>query len=127
MPGPFWLPDDVREGDYIEIGMLGAYGVAMTTRFNGYGDTETVEVADAPMASMFGLAQRSIPPAARARKRSPQGRPPVAAQGQQAPRKQPPLALVDSRTTCRHLRGATGRLGLASVPLPRPSLRPGLA
>lgn len=61
MPGPFWLPEDVREGDYVEIGMLGAYGVAMTTRFNGFGDVETVEVADAPMASMFGLARRSIP------------------------------------------------------------------
>jgi ornithine decarboxylase len=60
MPGPFWLPEDVREGDYIEIGMLGAYGVAMNTRFNGFGDTETVEVNDAPMASMFGLAKRSI-------------------------------------------------------------------
>ncbi len=60
MPGPFWLPDDVREGDYIEIGMLGAYGVAMNTRFNGYGDTDLAEVADAPMASMYGLARRSI-------------------------------------------------------------------
>jgi ornithine decarboxylase len=61
MPGPFWLPEDVREGDYIEIGMLGAYGVAMNTRFNGYGDTELAVVGDAPMASMFGLARRSIP------------------------------------------------------------------
>ncbi len=61
MPGPYWLPEDVGEGDYIEIGMLGAYGVAMSTRFNGYGDAETVEVQDAPMASMFGLARRSIP------------------------------------------------------------------
>lgn len=60
LPGPFWLPEDVNEGDYIEIGMLGAYGVAMNTRFNGYGDTETVEVQDAPMASMFGLARRVI-------------------------------------------------------------------
>jgi ornithine decarboxylase len=60
MPGPFWLPEDVREGDYVEIGMLGAYGVAMNTRFNGFGDAETVIVADAPMASMFGLAGRSI-------------------------------------------------------------------
>jgi ornithine decarboxylase len=60
MPGPFWLPEDVREGDYVEIGMLGAYGVAMNTRFNGFGDAETVEVADAPMASMFGLAERTI-------------------------------------------------------------------
>ncbi len=60
MPGPFWLPEDVREGDYIEIGMLGAYGVAMNTRFNGFGDAETVAVSDPPMASMFGLAGRSI-------------------------------------------------------------------
>jgi len=60
MPGPFWLPEDVREGDYVEIGMLGAYGVAMNTRFNGFGDAETVVVDDAPMASMFGLAGRSI-------------------------------------------------------------------
>jgi ornithine decarboxylase len=61
MPGPFWLPEDVREGDYVEIGMAGAYGVAMSTRFNGFGDHETVEVDDAPMASMYGLAPRSIP------------------------------------------------------------------
>jgi ornithine decarboxylase len=61
MPGPFWLPEDVREGDYVEIGMLGAYGVAMNTRFNGFGDTETVVVKDPPMASMYGLARRSIP------------------------------------------------------------------
>ena len=60
MPGPFWLPEDVREGDLIEIGMLGAYGVAMNTRFNGFGDAETVIVSDAPMASMFGLAGRTI-------------------------------------------------------------------
>ncbi|MGH7022883.1 MAG: type III PLP-dependent enzyme [Caulobacteraceae bacterium] len=60
MPGPFWLPEDIDEGDHVEIGMLGAYGVAMATRFNGFGELETVEVADAPMASMFGLAPRSI-------------------------------------------------------------------
>jgi ornithine decarboxylase len=60
MPGPFLLPEDVAEGDFVEIGMLGAYGVAMATRFNGFGDTETVHVADAPMASMFGLAPASI-------------------------------------------------------------------
>ena len=62
MPGPFWLPEDVQEGDFVEIGMLGAYGVAMSTRFNGFGAVETVAVdGDAPMASMFGLAPRSIP------------------------------------------------------------------
>jgi ornithine decarboxylase len=61
MPGPFYLPDSIDEGDYIEIGMLGAYGVAMSTRFNGFGETDTAEVQDAPMASMYGLAKRSIP------------------------------------------------------------------
>ncbi|OYX05997.1 MAG: decarboxylase, partial [Caulobacter vibrioides] len=60
MPGPFWLPADVREGDYIEIGMLGAYGVAMATGFNGYGQTDTVFMDDAPMASLFGLGPRHI-------------------------------------------------------------------
>ncbi len=61
MPGPFWLPADIREGDFIEIGMLGAYGVAMTTGFNGYGEHELARVEDAPMASLYGLAPRSIP------------------------------------------------------------------
>ena len=61
MPGPYWLPEDIRESDFVEIGMLGAYGVAMNTRFNGYGAVDTVVVEDAPMASMYGLAPRSIP------------------------------------------------------------------
>ena len=37
MAGPFMLPADVQAGDYIEIGMLGAYGCAMRTGFNGFG------------------------------------------------------------------------------------------
>jgi ornithine decarboxylase len=61
MPGPFWLPEDVGEGDYVEIGMLGAYGVALSSRFNGFGDIELCEADDAPMLSMFGLAPRSVP------------------------------------------------------------------
>ncbi|WP_282009583.1 type III PLP-dependent enzyme, partial [Brevundimonas aveniformis] len=61
MPGPFWLPADVAEGDFIEIGMLGAYGVAMSTGFNGYGEHDLAFVEDAPMASLYGLAPRSIP------------------------------------------------------------------
>lgn len=51
--GPFELPVDIREGDYVEFGMLGAYGVAMATRFNGYGETLDVSVAEMPYASMF--------------------------------------------------------------------------
>jgi ornithine decarboxylase len=52
------LPADIGEGDWIEIGMLGAYGVAMATRFNGYGESVDVIADDAPHASMFPLEDR---------------------------------------------------------------------
>ena len=58
--GPYWLPEDVCEGDYLEIGQMGAYGVAMATRFNGYGDVDIAEVGEPPVASMFGLGPRNI-------------------------------------------------------------------
>jgi ornithine decarboxylase len=54
MTGPFELPGDVRPGDYIEIGMLGAYGCAMRTQFNGFGVTDSAIVDDEPMASLYG-------------------------------------------------------------------------
>ncbi len=53
MQGPFQLPADIQAGDYIEIGMLGAYGAAMRTAFNGFGAGEAVTVADEPMASQY--------------------------------------------------------------------------
>lgn len=53
MTGPFDLPADIGVGDYIEIGMLGAYGAAMRTAFNGFGSEETVVVTDEPMASVY--------------------------------------------------------------------------
>jgi ornithine decarboxylase len=53
MAGPFELPGDVGVGDYIEIGMLGAYGSAMRTGFNGFGVTDAVIVEDEPMASLY--------------------------------------------------------------------------
>ena len=55
MKGPFYLPADVRAGDYIEVGMLGAYGAAMRTRFNGFGDHEEFVVADEPMMTAYGV------------------------------------------------------------------------
>ena len=46
MPGPFWLADDIREGDWIEIGRLGAYSSALSTRFNGCASAKWVCVSD---------------------------------------------------------------------------------
>lgn len=57
MAGPFELPADVEAGDYVEIGMLGAYGCAMRTRFNGFG-VEAVEIVDdEPMATLYGTSE----------------------------------------------------------------------
>ncbi|MDE2302613.1 MAG: type III PLP-dependent enzyme [Sphingomonadales bacterium] len=53
MEGPFRLPADIAAGDYIEIGMLGAYGAAMRTRFNGFGTGLVEDVCDEPMASQY--------------------------------------------------------------------------
>ncbi|MBA2936344.1 type III PLP-dependent enzyme [Sphingomonas sp. CGMCC 1.13654] len=53
MVGPFDLPADTRVGDFIEIGMLGAYGSAMRTAFNGFTNGETVIVDDEPMVSLY--------------------------------------------------------------------------
>ena len=51
--GPFFLPEDIREGDVIEIGTLGAYGVAMQTGFNGYGETVDAFANDTPWHSVY--------------------------------------------------------------------------
>lgn len=53
MPGPFPLPEDVQAGDYIEIGMLGAYGAVMKTSFNGFDAAITAVVTDEPMESLY--------------------------------------------------------------------------
>jgi len=47
MPGPFLLPADVREGDWIEIQNLGGYGVSMRTNFNGFG-TDLSAIVEGP-------------------------------------------------------------------------------
>ena len=54
MAGPFVLPGDVASGDYLEIGMLGAYGCAMRTGFNGFGVDSVEIVGDEPMATLYG-------------------------------------------------------------------------
>lgn len=53
MEGPFMLPADIKAGDWIEVGMLGAYGAAMRTAFNGFGGGFAKTVQDEPMASLY--------------------------------------------------------------------------
>ncbi len=53
MKGPFLLPGSVREGDYVEIGNMGAYARAIAGRFNGYGEYDEVILLDEPMLTMY--------------------------------------------------------------------------
>ena len=46
MRGPFFLPADIAEGDWIEMGQLGAYGACLRTGFNGFDRARMVEVSD---------------------------------------------------------------------------------
>lgn len=49
MRGPFRLPVNAKEGDWIEIGQLGAYGGCLRTAFNGFDRARLVEVRDAAL------------------------------------------------------------------------------
>jgi ornithine decarboxylase len=53
MKGPFMLPATIKEGDYIEIGNVGAYGRAIAGSFNGYGIYDEVIFEDEPMLTMY--------------------------------------------------------------------------
>ena len=46
MPGPHWLPADADDGDWVEVGMMGAYSNALKTRFNGFESERLAFVAD---------------------------------------------------------------------------------
>jgi len=53
MKGPFNLPNNIKEGDYIELGQLGAYGLTFRTNFNGFYSNEIFEVSDKPIMSLY--------------------------------------------------------------------------
>jgi len=53
MKGPFLLPNNIKEGDYIELGQLGAYGLTFRTKFNGFYSDKIFELADQPIMSLY--------------------------------------------------------------------------
>ena len=53
MKGPFLLPNNIKEGDYIELGQLGAYALTFRTQFNGFYSNEIFELHDEPIISMY--------------------------------------------------------------------------
>jgi len=61
MKGPFELPADIEEGDYIEIGMTGAYGAALRTQFNGFHSDHRILVQDPPMTTLYASVAENLP------------------------------------------------------------------
>ena len=53
MKGPFLLPNNIKEGDYIELGQLGSYGLTFRTKFNGFYSNEIFELNDKPIMSLY--------------------------------------------------------------------------
>ena len=53
MKGPFILPNNIKENDYIELGQLGAYGLTFRTEFNGFFSNNICEVEDDPIMTMY--------------------------------------------------------------------------
>ena len=52
LPFPFRLPDDVREGDWLEIDQIGAYGSALRTQFNGFYPDTFIEITEGAPARL---------------------------------------------------------------------------
>jgi ornithine decarboxylase len=48
MPGPFMLPEDTSEGDWISLEGMGAYMAASQSRFNGFYSDMKVEIVPTP-------------------------------------------------------------------------------
>ena len=60
MKGPFLLPNNIKEGDYIELGQLGAYSLTFRTNFNGFYFNEIHELSDKPIMSMYDDLDKKV-------------------------------------------------------------------
>ena len=58
MKGPYMLPNNLKEGDYIEIGQLGSYGLTFRTKFNGFYSDDIFEIEDKPIMSVYQNEQQ---------------------------------------------------------------------
>ncbi|OGT26684.1 MAG: ornithine decarboxylase [Gammaproteobacteria bacterium RIFCSPLOWO2_02_FULL_42_14] len=63
MAGPFYLPNNIKEGDFIEVGQLGAYGRTLSTKFNGFTQRKDVfNVDDEPLMTLYDTSAISREP-----------------------------------------------------------------
>lgn len=50
MDGPYLLPDDIAEGDWLEISLMGAYSAVLASQFNGFPAAQVIEITGPRMA-----------------------------------------------------------------------------
>ena len=60
MKGPFLLPNNIKESDYIELGQLGAYSLTFRTNFNGFYSNEIHELSDKPIMSLYDDLDKKV-------------------------------------------------------------------
>jgi len=58
LPGPFMLPDDVKEGDFIAVSSLGAYAQTFRTNYNSFFSIINVEIRKPDTAKLLQLRRR---------------------------------------------------------------------
>ena len=52
--------NNIKEGDYIELGQLGAYSLTFRTNFNGFYSNDIHELSDKPIISMYDNANDKV-------------------------------------------------------------------
>ena len=60
MKGPFFASNNIKEGDYLELGQLGSYGLTFRTKFNGFYSNQIFELSDKPIMSMYDNSSKLI-------------------------------------------------------------------
>ena len=58
MPGPFLLPADIGEGDWIVVSNLGAYGMGFRTGYNGFYSDQRAEIREPASARLLRMTPR---------------------------------------------------------------------
>ena len=54
------MPNNIKEGDYIELGQLGAYSLTFRTNFNGFYSNEIHELSDKPIMSLYDDSNEKV-------------------------------------------------------------------
>jgi ornithine decarboxylase len=59
LPGPFMLPEDVKEGDWIAVSSLGAYAQTLRTNYNSFFENIDVEIRKPYPANLLRLRPKA--------------------------------------------------------------------